>query len=225
VPNPDGESQKDAPIRRYPILDSRADLRAYLNHYHVDPRDEAPLWPVSRGYDYNNPDNCALSGDRIRGILKECAARADVEKPVNPHNFRHTAVSRLSRAGYTPDEIKQFTGWNNNRMLERYTHVTDRDRNDQIHVKAGYLDEADTGTGPIAPKICGNCRENLKQTERFCPNCGFGATADAHLASKRLDEQFLESAALASGETARELLVVRRLLDELPALRNVLSDN
>jgi hypothetical protein len=109
-------------------------------------------------------------------------------------------------------------------MLERYTHVTDRDRNDQIHVKAGYLDEAETGTGPVTPKVCGNCREKLKQTERFCPNCGFGATAETHADSRDLEDRLFESATMASGDLAQAISELRQLLDESPGLRGVLLD-
>jgi integrase len=221
VPNPNGEGHKGAPDVEYPLVYSQAELRAYINNYHIDTRDEAPLWHVNRGYDFENPVECALSGDRIRDVLKECAKRAGISKPVNPHNFRHTAITRLRRTDYTDQEIRHIAGWADSRMLDRYDHTTAKELNRRIRERAGLVDESEAEEATKA-RPCSNCRQRLKPSIRFCPNCGFGATADAHLASKILDEHFLESAVMASGETARHLLVVSRLLEEVPALREVL---
>jgi len=110
TPNPDGINHKGAPDKRYPILYSQADLRSYLNNHHIDSRPEAPLWHVLRGYDTENPEMGALSGDRIRDVLRECRQRAGVDKPVNPHNFRHTAITRLRRSGARDDLIQHVAG-------------------------------------------------------------------------------------------------------------------
>jgi hypothetical protein len=157
-------------------------------------------------------------------MLKKCAREAGIDKPVNPHNFRHTTVTRLKKAGFTNEEIRQFTGWTDDRMFDRYDHTTNRERNDRIRVKAGLLEEAETDTGPLEPVTCTNCNQKLKPTVRFCPNCGFGVTPDAHLKSMKLEDQLFESATTATGDLAQAVLELRSLLNETPGLREILLD-
>lgn len=222
TPNPNGTGHKGAPDRRYPILRSRADLRSWINNQHPDPRDQAPLWPLMRGYDPENPEECAISTDGLRSTLKTCADRAGIDKPVNPHNFRHTAITRLSREGLQPQQIQHIAGWSDDRMLEAYDHTTDRQRNEQIRLQTGFIEETDDGTGPSEPKTCGNCRETLKPTAKFCPRCGAPVGRDTEVAIEEQDERIIESAALADKDLAEAVLEFRRLLDESPELRREL---
>lgn len=224
-PNPDGMGHKDAPQKRYPILYSRAELRSYLNRHHEDTRPKAPLWHVLRGYDPGHPEEGAMSGDRIRDMLRECKRRAGIEKPVNPHNFRHTALTRLSKSGYTPQEIQHIAGWADDRMLEAYDHTTDIERNEQMGVRAGFIDETETNSGPAAPKPCGNCREQLKPQARFCPNCGAPTTERAQREAENQDDRLFESAKEAHGEAAEAVLELRRLTEEYPALRTLMMSD
>lgn len=223
-PNPNGKNHKNAPNKRYPILYSRAELRSYINTHHIDQRDEAPLWHVLTGYNFDSPESNAVSGDRIRAMLRECAQRAGITKPVNPHNFRHTAITRLSKTGHTRKEIQHVAGWADDRMLERYDHTTDEERNDQLRARAGFIDEADAGTEPAKANICGNCREQFAPSARFCPNCGAAATEDARKSLDEQEDRLFESAAMADGELAEAVSEFRRLTTKYPALRAVLMD-
>lgn len=224
TPNPKGVGHKGAPDSRYPILQSRAELRNWINHHHPDPRDEAPLWPVLRGYDYDNPKECAISTDGLRSTLQACARRAGLDKPVNPHNFRHTAITRLSREGLQPQQIQHIAGWSDDRMLEAYDHTTDRQRNEQIRLQAGFIDETEDDTGPSEPKTCGNCRETLKPTAQFCPRCGAPATRETEEAVNEQDERIVKSAAMADEDLASAVLEFRRILEGSPELRSELLD-
>lgn len=224
TPNPNGTGHKGAPDKQYPILQSRADLRSWINNHHPDPRDRAPLWPVIRGYDRENPEECAISTDGLRSTLQICAQRAGIDKPVNPHNFRHTAITRLSREGLQPQQIQHIAGWNDDRMLEAYDHTTDRQRNEQIRLQTGFIEETDDSTGPSKPKTCGNCRETLKPTAQFCPQCGAPVSRETEAAIEEQDNRIIESAAMADEDLASAVLEFRRLLQESPALRRELLD-
>ncbi|AUV82888.1 integrase [Salinigranum rubrum] len=221
TPNPNGEGHKGAPDKQYPILRSRADIRAWINQYHPDPRPIAPLWPVLRGYDVGNPQDCAVSSDSLRGALSRAAGRVDIEKPVNPHNFRHMAITRLSQEGYSPQEIRHIAGWADDRMLEKYDNTNDRRRNEQIGLKAGFLDETEAETGPSVPQSCGNCRETLAPEARFCPRCGTSTTEKAIEALQEQDNRIFESAVGADDELATAVLQLRELFEEYPVLREV----
>lgn len=224
-PNPNGVGHKDAPDKRYPIIYSQSEVREYINRHHIDPRDEAPLWHILRGYDESNPEAGAVSGDRIRDMLRSCRDRCDVEKPVNPHNFRHSAITRLSKTGHTPQQIKHVAGWADDRMLDAYDHTTDVERNDELRAKAGIIEEDDAGSTPPTPTTCGNCRARLGADERFCSNCGAPVTPDARDAANKFDDAVFQSAAAADGELVEALEDFRELVDEHPTLRTVMLED
>lgn len=224
-PNPNGVGHKGAPDKRYPILYSQTELREYINRHHIDPRDGAPLWHVFRGYDRTNPQDGAVSEDRIRAILRECKRRCSIDKPVNPHNFRHSAITRLSKTGHTPQEIKHVAAWADERMLEKYDHTTDRERNEELRAKAGFIDETDAGTEPPKPTNCGNCQTVLGADERFCPSCGAPTTRSARDASDQFADDVFESATLAEGDLAEAVGELRSLVNENPLLRAAVLDD
>jgi integrase/recombinase XerD len=223
-PNPNGVGHKGAPNKEYPILHSHAELRQYINHHHVDPRDGAPLWHLRRGYDRDNPQEGAMSEDRIRDMLRECKRRCSVEKPVNPHNFRHSAITRLSKQGYTPQEIEHIAAWVTDEMLENYDHTTARERNEQLRAKAGFIDEVETESKPAEPSSCGNCRTLVKPGAQFCPNCGAPVTKKARISDERFEEDIFESAVTANGDLVEAVRELRELVDEHPGVRRAILD-
>lgn len=224
-PNPNGIGHKGAPDKRYPILRSSAELRTWVHSLHPDPRDGSPLWPVLRGYDEENPQECAVSSDCLRDMLRRCARQADIDKSVTPHSFRHAAITRLSREGYTPQEIQHLAGWADDRMLEKYDHTTAQQRNEQIRLRGGFIDESEAETEPTRPKTCGNCREKLSPSALFCPRCGSPTTREAEEAIEAQDDRIFESAALADGELVEAVLDLRRLFDEYPQLRTATTES
>ena len=223
-PNPNGVGHKGAPNKEYPILHSHAELRQYINCHHVDPRDEAPLWHVLRGYDRDNPKEGAMSEDRIRDMLQECKRRCNVEKPVNPHNFRHSAITRLSKQGYTPQEIKHVAAWVTDKMLENYDHTTARERNEQLRAKGGFIDEVETESEPAEPSSCGNCRTLVSPGAQFCSNCGAPVTKKARISDERFEEDIFESAVTANGDLVEAVRELRELVDENPGVRRAILD-
>jgi integrase len=160
----------DDPI---PILYSRAELRTWIRHNHPDPRDHAPLWPVLRGYDEENPQECALGDDRLRTMLSECAERAGIDKPAEPHHFRRTALTRMSNSDrLTPQEIQHIAGWSDQRMLDTYDYTTAEERNSEIHQSLGFSDGREDDRPTVNPVTCPNCRSTVSSATNFCPQCG-----------------------------------------------------
>jgi integrase/recombinase XerD len=223
TPNPNGLGQKDAPNRRYPLLYSQAELRTYINRHHIDPRDHAPLFPVlERHYDRDAPEESALSGDRLATMLKECADRAGVDSPVNPHNFRHSAVTRMRAEGYNADEIIRFTGWADKRMLERYDHATALEKNDLVRERAGTIDEAGSDDGPTV-RPCRVCGSRLDATTSFCPQCGSANTREAMERRDAVDDDVVASIPQADDDEIDALLALRERIREDPDLLDALA--
>jgi integrase len=179
VPNRNAIGLKGAAIQPYPIIDAKASLRVYLNHSHPRPDEpEAACFHTFDECDSVAEDDGALSPSRFKSLLKTIADRAGVDKPVNPHNFRHSAISRMWREGYDKQEIQHRVQWTlDTEMWKRYVHVTAEQMNEEIFAGAGIVDDDDSLSRER--KRCGNCREPASPSARWCPNCGEPVTKEA----------------------------------------------
>jgi len=205
TPNDDVvDGLKDLDVDEIPILHSRAELRTYVRHHHPDPVPEAPLWAKLRGYDPDARQESAVSGTRIRTMLKDCRDRAGIDKPVEPHNFRRTAATRLSNADrLTPQEIQQITGWKDSvlfEMLSTYDLTTDSERNSGIQRTLGFSkgnggDEEDLAVQSIP---CGTCREMNPSSARYCSNCGAAMDEAAQAEARQTEDETFEDTTTAA---------------------------
>ncbi|MCU4974869.1 tyrosine-type recombinase/integrase [Halobacteria archaeon AArc-m2/3/4] len=175
MPNDDAVGgHKDMDRRKRTFLWSLVEVRTWLHFGHPDPDNpNAPLWTVQH-YDPDRPQEGALSPDGVRAMLRKAAEHIGLEKPVNPHTFRHAAMTRLSNdEGLTPQQIQHLAGWADDRMLEIYDETTDRERNDSIRSELGMETSKANEQSTPEPEPCWNCR-TLLTDERFCPSCGEG---------------------------------------------------
>jgi hypothetical protein len=219
---PDG--LKDLDSARIPILHSRADLRTYLRKHHPDKTNQdAPAFAVLKGYDHEHPEQGALSGDRAADVIQECADRAGIDKPVNPHNFRRTAATRMSNSDrLTPQEIIQIMGWSDDRPLQAYDLTTEHERNSAIHAALGFVDEASAdGDDDLAleARPCGNCARDIPADATFCPGCGEPQTAEARAMATEATDATATDAIGEADLDRRELKgMIREAIKEDPGL-------
>ncbi len=178
TPNPNASGLKGAPQHPYPIIDSKAALRNYIRHAHPQPDNPAAaVFHKIRGFTPGE-DTGAITPQHLSRILKDLAERAGVDKPVNPHSFRHAAISRMYREGYTKQQIQHRVAWTlDTDMWERYEHLTAEDMNEQIYAEAGVVEETDATS--TTRERCGNCREVVPPYNEYCGNCGEPVTPEA----------------------------------------------
>jgi len=215
---------KDLGSSQIPVLYSRSEVRTYLRQHHPDKGNpNAPVWAIAKGYDYENPQQCAVSGDRVRDMLEECAARADIDKPVNPHNFRRTGATRMSNSDrLTPQEIIQILGWSDDRPLEAYDQTTESERNSAIHEALGFSDGETTGEGDdlaFEMIVCGNCRAEIEASSQYCPNCGEATTEDARATTEEAEDDVVDDAIDETDPDKRDIKgIVREVIKEDPSV-------
>lgn len=178
-PNADALGLKGAEITPYPIIDAAADLRSYLRGTHPRPDEpKAAVFHRLRRYDDDiEDDDGACDPSALRNHLVRLGERAGVDKPMNPHNFRHSAITRMVREGYSRDQIEHRVHWTlDTDMWTNHVHITAEEHNDDIFAAAGVIDGDD---GPDATRpVCGTCRTTLAPHHAFCPNCGVAATPE-----------------------------------------------
>ena len=138
-------------------------------------------------------------------ILRRSMADAGIDKPSNPHHYRHSRASYLATR-MTEAELCGWFGWvQGSDVPARYVHLSGRDidrKYDQIHGLAPPDDETDEPDVQVCPR----CEELNRPEAGFCDRCG-----------QVLDIDAAEELETAEGETISESKSERvdRLLEEL----------
>jgi len=218
TPNEEARGLKGADIKEYPLIDAAAPLRGYVRGAHPRPTDPGVALfhkrKPHRRAGPNDPwgdDDGGLDPNAARQQLQRIADRAGVDKPVNPHAFRHTAITRMVREGYSRSQIEHRVHWTlDTDMWETYEHITSQEHNADIFREAGVVD--DDGPDRVR-KRCGGCRSAIAPRHEFCPQCGKAVTADAEAEVRADKDTVLDDLVEATSPAAREEL--RELLDAI----------
>lgn len=204
-----------------PLLLAEASVRRWLNDGHPAPDDDdAYLLCQRRSYRADDAERSPLSQRTIRRVLKDIAERADVDKPSNPHNFRHSFVTIAKREyGLDNMTIKGLIGHKQGSrvMEETYAHLTDED-----HIEAAQR-ATDTGhpdedTSPTLD-TCPACDEPLRDGAVACDMCGLQIAPSSRQAQELARDAVHETAKDAVTDQERaEVDEIRRLVEDNPEL-------
>jgi site-specific recombinase XerD len=158
--------------RRLPLLESTPALNKWLNE-HPDPSKDAPLWSQLRD------GSKQLSYIYLRKkVLERNRERAGIEKPVNPHHFRHSRATDLANK-FKEAQLCEWFGWvQGSKVPGKYVHLSGRD-----------IDNAYTELHGLRPKEeeeeerpvveCPRCEELNETESRFCARCGQALDIDS----------------------------------------------
>lgn len=106
-------------------------------------------------------------------ILKATMERAGIEKPSNPHHYRHSRASYLANE-MTESQLCEWFGWvQGSDVPARYVHLSGRDIDstyDQLH---GLSEPEEEEQQPDVIE-CPRCSELNEPKATFCMRCGFG---------------------------------------------------
>jgi site-specific recombinase XerD len=168
---PDEEGMKGAEGKR-PLLGAEKAARDWLDSHPTGEPDDAFFTHV---YDWSGHDNISpgdhLSRDSIGNIPQRIGDRAGVEKPCNPHNFRHYFVTMaVANHGMSMDTVRHLIGHapGSRELEETYQHLVDED-----HIKSAELDMGirESRSESFTPAKCFTCNEPLQPEWNSCPNC------------------------------------------------------
>ena len=117
---------------------------------------------------YNDPSR-SISYEQVAVTLRRAFRRAGVAKPANPHNFRHSAVSRDS-AFMSDQQLKKKYGWtSSSRQLATYSHIRLEDLDRSYRQQYGLVETKTESKMPSRP--CPFCSAENKPHEKFCAAC------------------------------------------------------
>lgn len=165
-------------------------LQAWLNR-HPDPNSSAsPLW-VTKTHKAGQ-----LTYTVVRQLLLMLRRRARIQKPVNPHHFRHSRATFLANH-LTEAQMKDYLGWvQSSEMAAVYVHLSGRDVDRAILGLHGLADPEDQNSKGLSPLTCARCLQANEYTNSFCSKCGFPLNERAGIELIHRDVQQKETAQL-----------------------------
>lgn len=149
-----------------------------------------------------------LGDASIRKMLSEVAKKTEVNKKVNPHNFRHSRATYLAK-NLTEAQLNQYMGWvKGSDMPATYVHLSGRDLDEAILDMRGMKPKEEKIESTLAPKNCPRCELTNKATSKFCSHCGgildIQTAVTMQEEIKKMDEKF--SKLLQDEETQKFLI-------------------
>jgi len=206
---------------RRPLLGAAEALREWRN-YHVDPSPENYVVTAKSSHHSHDPTT-RTDQSTVRRATHTAVEAAGLDKPGNPHMFRHAAVTMWRRRfGMDDGDIKWLLGHakNSNVMQTTYSHLNDSDRIESVREATG--DAEETETGPATPAKCSTCATPLPDGARVCPG-GCGTTFDPTV---QRQQQAAQSAAwdARAGGPADAANAIRNLADNPEAIAQAPSE-
>jgi integrase len=212
-----------------PLLYAESAVRDWLRSHPVKDDPEARLicqkMPNAGKYDYEQ--GSTLDKSSVYRALNKIGERAGVDKPMNPHNFRHTFVTIAARDyDMDFDTIKRIIGHepDSNVMESTYAHLTDDDVIDQAKDDMGIEEKEEES--PLTPDVCDNCGEPIPIDDaKACPSCGIAFTPDARQTKDKMQGKVREQKEQAETlEEYRDADAIAQALDDDPKLAAELMD-
>jgi len=197
--------------RRIPLIESVPYLNKWLEEHPNREDKDAPLW-VNIG-EVN--EGKKLQYASIRKMLKSVRDRSSIDKPVNPHNFRHSRATFLATR-FTEAQMCEWFGWvQGSDVPSRYTHLSGRDIDadyDRLH---GIEDEENQKESKLTPNECPRCGETVPKEASFCHRCGQVLDVGAWKKVEEGEELIDESESKMEDEVAQKFIEILNENDEV----------
>ncbi|OYT27974.1 hypothetical protein B6U98_05820 [Thermoplasmatales archaeon ex4572_165] len=104
-------------------------------------------------------------------MLKEVGKIAGIDKPMNPHHFRHSRASELANF-MTESQLCQYMGWEQgSKQTRTYVHL--RDTDSAILAMHG-IEEDKKKQSKFNPIECPRCKIKNDPSAKFCSQCSLG---------------------------------------------------
>jgi len=174
-----------------PLLGAEAYVRRWLEYHPTGDPDDYLITPKATG---GGTPGEMITQDTMRYHLKKIADKAEIDKSVHPHIFRHYFTT-IAKRDYDLDDayIKHLRGDapGSNVMETTYRHLSDDDAIN--HADAKFRGEEPEEESPLSPEKCPTCGEILEPNAKACSNCGDVFTMDAKSAEEQIEQQVKDS--------------------------------
>jgi len=143
-------------------------LREWLEEHPRGNDPEAPLFcNIAREH-----KGQSVSKERISDILVELSERADIDKPIRNHVFRHSSATyKGTELGWNTNRLMYWHGWSDPDMAKKYQHE-DEDRMKAQRLEEEGLQSSETSRDKALDiEECPRCSESVDPFSSYCPNC------------------------------------------------------
>jgi len=169
-----------------PLLGSEAYVRRWIEYHPTGEPDDYLITPKATG---GGEPGGMITQDTIRYHLRKIADKADVDKDVHPHIFRHYFTT-IAKRDYDLDDayIKHLRGDSpgSNVMETTYRHLSDDDAIE--HADAKFNGREPETDNPLTPETCPTCGEIMDPGAKACSVCGTVFTPDAKSVEDKIDD-------------------------------------
>jgi integrase/recombinase XerD len=139
-------------------------LTDWINQHPNKDNKEAPLW-------VGNITKELLNYTSLSKLLKVARKRAGINKPINPHSFRHARATELAQC-LTEQQLKNYLGWTaGSDMATVYVHLSGKDMDNAMLSMHGLMPKKSDEESKLMPKKCLVCGELNDPTASFCIKC------------------------------------------------------
>lgn len=164
--------------RRIPLRESVPYVNRWLAD-HPDPSRDASLWCKLR--EASGPVSHTYINVKI---LRKAAEDAEIEKPVNPHHFRHSRATFLANH-FTEAQLCEWFGWvQGSDTPAKYVHLSGRDLDGAWKELHG-IQDGEEKTAKDRAQDCPRCNEVNEPGASFCMSCGQALGLEA---AERIEE-------------------------------------
>ncbi len=166
--------------RRLLLIESIPHIREYLKDRPDKDNPNAPLWINIKSHKGKKTTYRGLTK-----ILKETGNKAGINKPLNPHHFRHSRATYLANK-FTESQMCQWFGWKQgSKMIAKYVHMSGRDV-DTTYARIHGIEDDKEQISKMSPKNCPRCDETISPVDKFCSRCGLALTIES---TKEIEEK------------------------------------
>ncbi|HHD16877.1 MAG TPA: site-specific integrase [Euryarchaeota archaeon] len=160
--------------RPFLLIESVPLINAWLTNHPDRENMEAPLWTKIG----NNGYGSSLNYPGIRKKLKEIAKKAGINKPINPHAFRHGRATFLA-SRIKEQTLKNVMGWTqSSTQAQVYVHMSGRDTDRELLAIHGIEEDDNKQLPDLTPKECPRCKSLVYAGATFCQQCSLSMEVD-----------------------------------------------
>ncbi len=151
-----------------------------------------------------------MSYKTIRVTIQNIARDAGIKKRVNPHSFRHKAITSWILDGLNEQEVKHRAVWSKGSMLmlKIYANFTDDEINNKIFERYGLKTEDNR---QVTLEKCPRCNNVLKPSDRFCSRCNLVLDQSMAEEIKMAGEKVPDALTLLMADPTTQALIAEKM--------------
>ncbi|MFW6048502.1 MAG: tyrosine-type recombinase/integrase [Candidatus Natronoplasma sp.] len=200
------------------LISSVPHLRSWINSHPMGDDKDAPLW-VNIGT-RNHGEQARYRA--LRKVLDKVAANAGIDKPVNPHHFRHSRATYLA-SRFTEAQMNEWFGWvQGSDVPAHYVHMSGRDISGTYARLHGKEEKENERQSKLAPKECPRCGNSVPPDGEYCYKCGMALSLEA---ARDIEEDEAQAAEVFSEAAQEDPDMLKDMQDFMQMIKVIRSDN